>query len=158
MSQNMPAIISVRIEAQGHTSVQEVSVPGKPYKIMADTPKELGGTDTAPSPVIISLASLSSCTQIIAFQIAQARGITLGQWHVTADGTVANPSMLADDEVHSGWETINLHVSVQTDIPGSSEAPRFKEFVAAVEQKCPMTGFFRRAVPSYRSEWINEPL
>ncbi|KAL1861056.1 hypothetical protein Plec18170_001571 [Paecilomyces lecythidis] len=158
MSKAMPAMIPVRVEARGQKSVQEVSVPGKPYKIMADTQKEVGGTDTAPTPVAICLASLSSCTQMIAFVIAQAQGITLGEWNITAEGTVANPAMLAEGEAHSGWETIDLHVSVQTDIPGGSEAQKFKEFVALVEQKCPMTGFFHRGVSTYRSEWVNKSL
>ena len=73
--------------------------------------KEAGGTDTGPAPVAISLASLTSCNQIIAFSIAQMKGIKLGAWHVSANGTVTNPAMLVEGEAHQGWETIDLQVS-----------------------------------------------
>ncbi|KAK6384361.1 hypothetical protein LTS17_001924 [Exophiala oligosperma] len=158
MSQSMPAMVAVQVDARGRGSVQEISVPGQTYKIRADAHKEVGGTDTAPSPAHIALASLSSCTQITAFMMAKAQGITLGEFNVNVEGAVANPAMLAEEQVHTGWENIFIRVRVQTDITGGSEATKFKDFVALVERKCPMTGFFRAGVPDFRREWVNETL
>jgi uncharacterized OsmC-like protein len=158
MSQSMPSIIPVQVEGKGRDSVQEISVPDKSYKIRADTHKEVGGTDTAPTPAHIALASLSSCMQLIAFMTAKAQGIMLGEFSVTVEGTVVNPAMLAEEQAHKGWENIFIRVPVQTDIAGGSEATKFKDFVALVERKCPMTGFFRAAVPDFCTEWVNETL
>lgn len=96
--------------------------------------------------------------QLIAFMTAKAHGIMLGEFSVAVEGTVMNPAMLAEEQAHKGWENIFIRVRVQTDIAGGSEATKFKDFVARVERKCPMTGFFRAAVPDFRTEWVNETL
>jgi uncharacterized OsmC-like protein len=96
--------------------------------------------------------------QLIAFMTAKAQGIMLGEFSVAMEGTVVNPAMLAEEQAHKGWENIFIRVRVQTDIAGGNEATKFKDFVAVVERKCPMTGFFRAAVPDFRTEWVNETL
>ncbi|KAK4677482.1 hypothetical protein QC764_404990 [Podospora pseudoanserina] len=79
-------ILPVKVTGTGTGTLQKVSVPGKPYTFTADTYPVLGGADSAPSPVVYSLASLSACNQVTGSVVASNHGIKLGKWDTDVEG------------------------------------------------------------------------
>ncbi|KIY00699.1 uncharacterized protein Z520_03364 [Fonsecaea multimorphosa CBS 102226] len=150
--------LPVRIHGRGTGTLQTIDVEGKPYKIQTDTYPVLGGSDSAPSPVSYSLASLGSCTQVTGSVVAKDHSIKLGQWDVAVEGLLPTAVLVKGEQGNPNWEKIVLKVKVQTDVKGGSDDPKFKHFVAEAERRCPITQLFIRSGVAVSSEWTNEPL
>ena len=150
--------IPVQVNGQGTNTIQTVSVKDKTYKITADTYTPLGGTDSSPSPVAYSLASLSSCNQVTGFVVARDHGIKLGEWNVEVQGVLPTEVLVSGEQGNPNWTSVVLKARVQTDIEGGQDSPRFQHFVAEVERRCPITALFKLSGVKFTSEWANEPL
>jgi hypothetical protein len=82
ISQNVP----FRIDGEGTSVAQTISVHGSPHRIRVDAYPSFGGNDSAPTPLAFSLSSLGSCTQVTGSLVARDLGIQLGKWNVTVKG------------------------------------------------------------------------
>lgn len=58
------------------------------HTFMVDEPVEKGGTDQAPGPIDLILASLVSCTSITVSMYAKTKGIALESVEVSVDGSL----------------------------------------------------------------------
>ena len=155
-TQARQSTLPVAISGTGTGVLQHISVPGKTYSFTADTYPILGGEDSAPSPVVYSLAALSACNQVTGAVVAKDHGIKLGQWHVDVEAQLPTKTLVKGEEGNPNWESVKLKLRVQTDIPeGSAE---FDKFVSEVERRCPITALFKRSGVKYESEWVNEKL
>ncbi|SPO03244.1 uncharacterized protein DNG_05926 [Cephalotrichum gorgonifer] len=150
--------IPIRIQGRGVDTIQTVSVQDKTYKITADTYTLLGGKDSAPSPVVYSLTSLSTCNQVTGFVVAKDHGIELGEWNVEVDAQLPTAVLVGGEQGNPNWESLVLKVRVQTNIEGGQDDPKFQHFVSEVERRCPITALFKLSGVKYTSEWTNEPL
>ncbi|KAH6649313.1 OsmC/Ohr family [Chaetomium tenue] len=147
--------LPVRVSGTGTGTVQHLSVPGKAYTFTADTYPLLGGGDSAPSPVVYSLASLSSCNQVTGHVVARDHGIALGKWAVEVEADLPTAVLVKGAaEGNPNWEGVRLKVRVQTD----AEGERWERFVSEVERRCPITRLFRLSGVKWESEWVNEKL
>ncbi|KAH6844573.1 OsmC/Ohr family [Chaetomium sp. MPI-CAGE-AT-0009] len=150
-----PDTLPVRVTGTGTGTVQHLSVPGKAYTFTADTYPLLGGGDSAPSPVVYSLASLSSCNQVTGHVVARDHGIVLGAWHVEVEADLPTAVLVRGEaEGNPNWEAVRLRVRVQTD----AEGERWERFVSEVERRCPITSLFRLSGVRWESEWVKEKL
>jgi len=150
--------ITLQVQGTGTGTKQTVSVKGKPYTFPTDTYTVLGGSDSAPSPVAYSLASLGSCNQVTGFVVARDHGITLGEWQVTVEGVLPTAVLVQGEQGNPNWESVVLSVQVQTDIKGGSESAEFQHFISEVDRRCPITQLFKRSGVVVTSEWTNLPL
>lgn len=149
--------LPVQVSGTGTGTLQHVSVPGKHYTFTADTYPVLGGADSAPSPVVYSLASLSACNQVTGHVVAGNHGIKLGQWHVEVDAQLPTAVLVKGEEGNPNWESVRLKVRVQTDVK-EGETEKWERFVSEVERRCPITQLFKRSGVVYESVWVNEKL
>lgn len=151
-------ILPVQVAGTGTGTLQHVTVPGKSYTFVSDTYPVLGGADSAPSPVVYALASLSACNQVTGHVVARDHGITLGKWNVEVDGQLPTGVLvqgLKEEDVGGpNWEAVSLRVRVQTDVEGE----KWDRFVSEVERRCPITRLFRDSGLKYESTWVNEKL
>lgn len=150
--------LPVQIFGQGSGTIQAVSVKDKPYKFSADTYTIIGGTDSHPSPVAYSLASLSSCNQVTGFLVAKDHNLTLGEWQVTVEGQLPTAVLVGGEDGSPNWDSVAVKIRVQTNLKGGNDDPKFQHFVTEVERRCPITQLFKRSGVVYTSEWINEHL
>lgn len=151
--------LPVRVQGVGSGTTQSLSVPDKPYTFSSDTYTALGGGDSAPSPVVYSLASLGTCNQVTGSIVGRDHGIKLGRWTVDVEGVLPTAVLVkGEPEGNPNWESVVLKVAVQTDIAGGSDDPKFRHFVSEVERRCPITALFRLSGVRLTSEWVNEPL
>lgn len=147
--------LPVRVSGTGTGTVQQLSVPGKAYTFTADTYPLLGGGDSAPSPVVYSLASLSSCNQVTGHVVARDHGIALGKWEVEVEADLPTAVLVKGAaEGNPNWEAVRLRVKVQTDAEGA----KWERFVSEVERRCPITRLFKLSGVKWDSEWVNEKL
>lgn len=150
--------IPVQVSALGTGFIQKISVPGKPFTFSTDAYTVLGGNESHPSPIAYSLASLSSCNQVTGALVAKDLGIIIGQWNVEVEGNLPTEVFVRGKEGNPNWESVILKARVQSNLGGGSDNPRFQQFAAEVERRCPMTALFRNSGLVYSSEWTNEPL
>ncbi|KAK3337565.1 OsmC family protein [Cercophora scortea] len=113
-----PQSIPLSIRGRGTGTAQTISIKDKPYTIAADTYTVLGGSDSAPSPVAYSLASLSACNQVTGFVVARDHGIKLGEWDVKVDAVLPTDVLVGGAEGNPNWESVVVSVRVQTDAEG----------------------------------------
>jgi uncharacterized OsmC-like protein len=115
----------------------------------------LGGSDSALSPVVYSLASLSACNQVTGHVVARDHGIKLGEWKVDVEAKLPTKTLVNGEEGNPNWESVRLRVRVWTDV---GEEGEFRRFVAEAERRCPITALLKRSGLRYESEWVNEKL
>jgi putative redox protein len=72
----------------GHTGYQ-TSMTTRTHTVVADEPTDVGGTDTAPTPVELLLGSLAACTAITLRMYAQRKGWSLDGVDVQVDYTAS---------------------------------------------------------------------
>ncbi|KAK3904178.1 OsmC/Ohr family, partial [Staphylotrichum tortipilum] len=147
-------VLPVQITATGRGTHQTISVPGKPYTFTSDTYPILGGADSAPSPVVYSLASLSACNQVTGHVVARDHGIALGEWHVEVEGLLPTGVLVKGEQGNGNWEGVKIKVRVQTDAGEEG----FGKWVGEVERRCPITRLFKESGLRWESEWVNEKL
>ena len=115
------------------------------YEIKADEPKSLGGTDTAPNPVEILLASLGTCQEITYKAYAQVLGIPLTRVSVEVDGHIDLRGFFAvSDEARPGFHKIEGTVTL--DLPAPEEA--LEQLKGAVDAHCPVLDILANEVPT----------
>ena len=149
--------LPVQVVGTGTGTLQHVTVPGKSYTFTSDTYPVLGGADSAPSPVVYSLAALSACNQVTGHVVARDHGIKLGEWEVKVDADLPTGVLVKGEEGNPNWEGVKLQVKVQTDIKEGEEA-KWERFVSEVERRCPITALFKKSGLRWESEWVNEKL
>jgi uncharacterized OsmC-like protein len=123
------------------------SMRGGKFTISADEPKMLGGTDTAPNPVELLLASLASCQEITYKAYARAMGLELTRVSCTVKGLVDLRGFFAVasyEEARPGFYKIEGEVTVEST---ASEAELHK-LKQVVDAHCPVLDMLRNAVPT----------
>ncbi len=114
------------------------------FEVSADEPKSLGGSDTAPNPVEILLASLATCQDITYKAYGQALGIPVDRVSVDATGAIDLRGFFAVDEnVRAGFLRIDGKVSVDTSVPADTVA----QLKGAVDAHCPVLDTLANPVP-----------
>lgn len=147
--------LPVSVSGTGRGTLQNITVPGKAYTFTSDTYPVLGGADSAPSPVVYSLASLGACNQVTGHAVARDHGIKLGEWNVDVDAQLPTAVLVKGEQGDPNWESVRVSVRVQTDVVGEE---RFKWYVGEVERRCPITALFKKSGVRYESVWVNEKL
>ncbi|ADU51859.1 OsmC family protein [Thermaerobacter marianensis DSM 12885] len=86
------------------------------FEIKADEPSDLGGTDSAPDPVELLLASLATCFAIGFVTQAARRGIDFRNLQVVTEGDIDLRGYLGlDPAVRPGYSRIRYTVKVDPD-------------------------------------------
>lgn len=132
---------------------QDIDVVGSGHLIRTDAYTDFGGKDEYPSPLAYVLASLSSCTQVVASVVAKEQDITIDAYSFSVDGDF-DPTVLvggheADADHPDTFTAIRLTVTVDTD----ATQEQIESLGAAVERRCPVSALFHRAGTPVTSVW-----
>jgi len=111
--------------------------------IVADEPEALGGTDSAPDPVELLLASLTSCVSIGLVTQAAKRGVELRDFEIEVEGDIDIRGYLGDEDVRPGFGAIRYTVKVDSEAPSEL----IEEIVRAAERTSPMLDNISHGVP-----------
>jgi ribosomal protein S12 methylthiotransferase accessory factor len=101
------------------------------HKVVGEVPPSLGGTDTAPAPPELFLASLAQCFGLVATLHCQSRGISSEGLSVTVSADKAK-----DEDGSEYWTNIALHVH----LPEGIDEERAKAILRHAQLACSVRG------------------
>jgi len=133
-------------QTRSESTVQSFTCAGEPvpraFTIVADEPKELLGTDTAPNPQELLLSAVNACMMVGYVAQASLRGITLADCRIETEGELDLRGFLGlDEDVPPGYRRINYVVHLEGD--GTPE--QYEEIHQAVMASSP--NYFNMAQP-----------
>jgi len=140
----------VKTEWKGQTrsesTVESFTCAGEPvprnFTIVADEPKELLGTDTAPNPQELLLSAVNACMMVGYVAQASVRGVKLEACRIETEGELDLRGFLGlDEDVPPGYRRICYTVWLEGD--GTPE--QYEEIHQAVMATSP--NYFNLAQP-----------
>ena len=117
------------------------------FQFAADEPVSVGGTGTAPNPVQMALAALSSCQAITYRYWAEELGLRLDAVTIEVE---ANFDTGAFFGFPGSGTPAPSGVRCSVTLEGPEPAERYEELAAAVDEHCPVLDLFTRPVPVER--------
>ena len=119
-------------------------VQTRQFVLAVDEPPALGGEDTGPNPVELTLAALASCQEITYRLYADSLGIPLNGISVKVSGDLDLRGLFdVDREVRPGFQGLRVEVTLES--PASeTELERLR---ATVDQHCPVLDLLQNATP-----------
>lgn len=133
-------------QTRSETTVECCTVGGEPvercFTITADEPRELFGSNTAPSPQELLMSAVNACLVICYVSQAAVRGIRLDSCRIETHGELDLRGFLGLDEaVLPG----NRRITYRVFIEGDGTRDEFEKIHAAVQATSP--NFFNMAQP-----------
>ncbi|MFZ5631842.1 MAG: OsmC family protein [Bacillota bacterium] len=119
-SRKLPEGMAVESEARG-------------FKLIADEPPSLGGTDKGMNPVEMQLCSLGSCMTIVAYFFAKQNGVDLQGFRVDLEGDL-DPAGFMMGKGRPGFQEVRYKMYFKTDSP----AENVEKLVEVMKTRCPV--------------------
>jgi uncharacterized OsmC-like protein len=113
------------------------------WRLAADMPAKIGGTDTAPSPGVLGRGALASCLVIGLSRWAARLGVLLDELEVEVEADLdARGELGMSQEIQPGYGEVRYTISIR------SSAPRelVDELIATAERHSPYLDIFGRAI------------
>ena len=130
--QSPAAAADVVVRGDGTAFLQEISVG--PYRLHADEPLSVGGTESAPDPYDYLMAGLGACTSMTVGLYARKRKWPLEDVTVALRRKRIHANDCADCETKDGMLD---HIDLEVKMTGPlTEAQR--EMLMSIAQKCPV--------------------
>ncbi len=104
------------------------------FRVLADEPKSLGGTDKAMNPVEMLLCALGSCQGIVAAAFAGEAGVELEGFRVDLEGDLDPAGFMGKGTVRPGYLEIRYKMYFKTGSPPES----VEKLVKIMESRCPV--------------------
>ena len=105
------------------------------FKIIADEPKTLGGTDTGMNPVETLLCAIGACQCMSARFFARSLKIDMEEYRVDVEGSLDNKGFLKGDSgIRPGLQEIRVTIHIKA----KASPEKIAELVALVESRCPV--------------------
>ena len=118
------------------------------FTIECDEPKELGGTNSAPRPIDLLLASLANCLEISALLYFSFSNMKIDSVKVSVETEIDKRAILDDKNAPlPGFSNFK----VIWEIDSSENERRVKKIIDKVEKFCPISGTLSRA---QNFQWI----
>lgn len=148
------AIVEFRVKSawkgqtRSESTVEFYTIGGetvrRQFKIVADEPLELLGTDTAPNPQELLMSALNACMMVGYVAGAALQGITLQKLEIETGGSLDLRGFLGlDDKVKPGYEKLSYVVRIK----GNGTPLQFREIHETVMRTSP--NYFNIARPIY---------
>ena len=127
---------NLTVSAKGTSSnTTRLDVETRQFKLIVDEPAQLGGNDEGPNPVEYLLAAYAGCLNIVGHVVAKELGINFRKLTIEVSGQL-NPAHflgLSDDE-RAGFQ----HIDVKLNIDSDASPATLKQWLEAVENRCPV--------------------
>lgn len=120
-SRKMPGGMVVESESRG-------------FKIIADEPKNLGGTDTGMNPVEMLLCSLGSCMTIVAYFFAREAKVDLKDFRVELEGDLDTAGFMGRGTARPGFQEIRYKMIIKSESPRDN----IERLFDIIKSRCPV--------------------
>lgn len=133
-------------QTRSESTVESYTIGGEEverrFKIVADEPLELLGTNSAANPQELLMSAMNACMMVGYVAQAAIRGITLTECRIETSGELDLRGFLGiDPEVRPGYAEIDYKVTMK----GDGTRAQFEEIHAAVQATSP--NYFNVAQP-----------
>lgn len=106
----------------------------RPFKIVADEPWQLLGTDTSPNPQELLFAAMNACMLVGYVVGASVQGITLEKLEIETEGELDLRGFMGIDEnVIPGYDRLKYRVNIK----GNGTPEQFRQIHETVTQTSP---------------------
>ncbi|MFC6613478.1 OsmC family protein [Halopenitus salinus] len=132
------------VEARSESSTR-TAVEVRDFEFVVDEPEPLGGTDEGPNPVEYLLGSWAGCLNVVANLVARERDITIDSLDISIEGDLDPRGFKgASDDVRAGYQEVRVEIDAETD----ADDEELREWLEAVEQRCPVGDNLQHETPT----------
>ena len=112
------------------------------HEFYADEPKEIGGQNLGPNPIIYLSAALTACEQVIMASISKERDIPIGniKWDTKFGLDVRGLKGIEGAIVQPQTADIKAEIEIE-----SKNVSKLEEICAEVEKRCPVYNLCKNA-------------
>lgn len=152
---------SIRVETEYLGAYQSVNHVRDLPPIYLDEPTELGGKNTGPTPLEMTLCALNSCTAMVMNILRKEMKFDISglRFEAVAQHDVRRAEMKRTGKLFSQVEPIAYHYHKvhQKVFMKTTESPeRLEKFRSEVERLCPLHALLRDAKVNVEFEWVRE--
>ncbi|KAG2374924.1 hypothetical protein C9374_010298 [Naegleria lovaniensis] len=141
---------SIQSVSKEGTLIESSATTCRTAKIIMDEPVSLGGKGTGPTPLELSLASLSGCELITARYIARSMKMEIKTIECTKmQGKIDVRGMRGVSGIPAHFTHVDMVYEVETD----AEDDRIQDLKSRVEKACPVYQLFKAAGVIMNCEW-----
>ena len=119
------------------------------HTMIIDEPASRHGNDEGMLPLQALMASLASCTHVVANQIASELGIAFRDSHIAVTGKFDTRCFTGETPVNPPFPEIDMTVTVETD---GTEA-QLEDLKAQLRWRCPVAATFSGAGTKISEVW-----
>lgn len=113
----------------------QIFIRTEPFKMRADQPYVLMGTDSAPCAIVSLLHSLASCLSISIVYAASRNGICIDKMSIVLEGDMDVQGILGlSDVIRPGLKKLEVHIDIDSNAP----AEQIREIVHYAQKHSPV--------------------
>ena len=141
---------TVKLEALGQ-GMKLMANTGE-HSLLTDEPTNIGGTNTAATPLHMVLTSLLGCEQATAQFIAQKKKLQINSIEYTIQGTYDMRGMLGKDNVSPKFQTVDIVAKLDTNM----DQTQINSLQEQVHAMCPVVALFKEAGVEMNNQWTRK--
>ncbi|MDB9862658.1 OsmC family protein [Litorivicinus sp.] len=146
--------IAVRHVKATNASGTRTKIQVRDFKpIYSDEPDTLGGTNTAPSPLEMTLAALVGCDGVIIHGVATAMNFDYVGVDLRCESQIDVRGPKGVPGIRPYFEELSLEITIFTD----ESDERLLKLSKNVEFRCPVMNLFSAAGVEMNVSWIRKP-
>jgi len=135
--------VTFSIEAESRTETH-TAVEARDFSFSVDEPQNLGGTNAGPNPVEYLLGSLAGCLNVVGHAVADEMDIEVRNIEIAIEGDLdPRKFMGAVEEPRAGYQTVDVSMDLETEADDAA----IEEWLATVEERCPVSDNIGNATP-----------
>lgn len=122
----------------------EMKMDQKPFIIKCDAPQGLDGTNEAPSPLLVILASIGACIISVTKFWSKIDNIAIDEMKVFSRGHINLAGILGiDEKILPGYDTLEPIIRIKSSAPKE----KVEELMAKVMSHCPIITNMKGVTP-----------
>jgi uncharacterized OsmC-like protein len=114
-----------------------------------DEPAELGGVDTAPTPLEYVAAALNGCNGVMIPLIAQKLNFTFSGIDFETTGIIDIRGLMGEEGVCTHFQKVRFQVNIETE----ESEERIEQLKNEVERRCPVLNLLLDAGVKVDTKW-----
>ena len=149
----MPQFVNIPVTAECPNPTRSDITAGN-HSMIIDEPASRHGNDEGMLPLQALMASLASCTHVVANQIASELGIIFRDSHIAITGTFDTRCYTGKAKVDPPFPEIDLTVTLSTDATDA----QLDDLKTQLRWRCPVAATFSAAGTKINEVWNVSPV
>jgi len=121
--------------------------------VTMDEPGDLGGQDSAPTPMEYVLASLLGCTTVMAVMIAKEMAIKVNGLIMRAEGELNTDGIMGKGDVPPYFTRVKQEISIDS----TANQEQLERLAQQIKKRCPVYNMLKAAGTVVEVSWQTGP-